>query len=61
MKPPCYRCTRRSAICHAQCVEYHEWAADVRRQHIDERTRDSEGKAYASENIVKWHKRRKRK
>lgn len=27
---PCRDCDRRSAICHAQCVEYHEWAAALR-------------------------------
>lgn len=27
---PCLTCTRRSAICHAQCEEYHTWAAERR-------------------------------
>lgn len=27
---PCMACPRRSAICHAQCVEYHTWAAALR-------------------------------
>lgn len=27
---PCIACPRRTAICHAQCVEYHTWAAALR-------------------------------
>lgn len=30
---PCLKCPRRTAICHAQCKEYHDWAAEVREQH----------------------------
>ena len=28
MKAPCYKCTQRSAVCHAQCVAYHDWVKD---------------------------------
>lgn len=27
---PCMACPRRSEICHAQCMEYHKWAAELR-------------------------------
>ncbi len=26
---PCYKCLRRSAICHGSCTEYHEWVAQL--------------------------------
>ena len=28
---PCYRCTERSQICHAQCERYHAWVAERKR------------------------------
>jgi len=30
MKSPCYKCPRRSLICHAQCETYHKWVARLR-------------------------------
>jgi len=31
IKSPCYTCLRHSAICHAQCVEYHDWVAQLKK------------------------------
>jgi len=56
-KPPCYQCTRRSAVCHADCVAYREWVAD-RRKMGEEARKDSEGAAYAQDNRERWRRRK---
>ena len=57
MKSPCFNCTRRSQICHAQCEAYHMWAADMRKNH-DNARKNSEGAAYAKENRERIRRRK---
>jgi hypothetical protein len=59
-KSPCYTCTRRSAICHAQCVAYHEWAARMREVNAASRqTADADAHTKAvTENIRRKRNRR---
>lgn len=54
MKPPCYQCTRRSAVCHADCVAYRDWLAARR----EKGRKCDEGAAYARDNRERWRKRK---
>lgn len=40
---PCYGCTRRSAICHAQCPDYPAWVAELRAEReAEHRAKDAD-------------------
>ena len=54
---PCYKCTRRSQICHASCKEYFDWVAEVKKEH-DNARKGIEAAAYANESHAKWERRR---
>lgn len=63
-KAPCYTCTRRSEICHAQCVAYHEWAANLKRQSAEQhKTVDADAHTAATVDTIrkKMHLRRKQR
>jgi len=30
---PCYECEKRTTVCHANCVAYRDWKAELDRQH----------------------------
>lgn len=48
---PCRVCTNRSAICHAQCVAYHEWAT-ARRKKLDDAIARGKGNRDANERLI---------
>lgn len=47
---PCYKCQRRSAICHAQCEDYHAWADALRAERASLRV-GKEADAHAQKTI----------
>ena len=61
---PCYKngidCPLRCDICHAQCKEYHDWAAEQRQLKENARSK-MEGAAYAVDNYEKRKRRLKSK
>lgn len=57
---PCYTCTHRSTVCHAQCVAYHEWTAKVRKEN-EARRMGSEADAHTWEVTDKIRKRRNKR
>ena len=32
MNAPCHNCPNRSHVCHAECVAYREWTAELQKQ-----------------------------
>lgn len=56
---PCYTCTQRSMVCHAQCAAYHAWAAQVREEkHARRAAMDAD--AHTRITIDKMRKRRRK-
>lgn len=55
---PCYNCPRRSAICHAQCEDYHNWVAE-RKKHNHETIEQSEIQNYVIESFIRAGKRKR--
>ena len=56
-KAPCYGCTDRSPVCHAQCAAYREWLKEYRE--IKARTRRTDGEQAAEEFLFDQGKRAK--
>ena len=50
-KNPCITCTRRSEICHAQCVAYSEWVAG-RRAALDAKKAQRKGAQEADQRAI---------
>ena len=55
-KSPCYKCAKRTQICHAQCEDYHAWVTLVK-QHNEAKHKDDPAKEYARYNYDRWHKK----
>lgn len=60
---PCMACPRRSAICHAQCKEYHDWAAALRARKFvahDRHSGEIEARCRYADACIAQRKRRNR-
>lgn len=55
---PCYGCTRRSLICHAQCPDYPAWVAEVQAERRAER-QTADADAHTKATIERNQKRAK--
>ena len=58
-KPPCYNCTRRSAVCHAQCEAYHDWVKDRAKESAEiakRKRQDMDATTFLVEHNKRWRK-----
>lgn len=61
---PCYTCTKHTAICHAQCEEYHAWAAErrgLREAHKEKSRGGREADTMLIDKRIKLRKRKERR
>ena len=58
MKPsPCWRCEKRTMLCHAHCDRYPAWLKEMHEEYAAEKDA-REANAYVKELIEKWRVRR---